>query len=127
MSENKNAKRISLFKIKLNFKIKYNKIHCNTNIMANVITIPNINQYEQQVVEGTLILTKKIHVILDKALIVKDKAKIYEDAYNNLMMSIRLKQELFKNTDILDEMKNISIMLGTLTKNISNSVILAAE
>ena len=32
-----------------------------------------------------------------------------------------------KNTDILDEMKNISIMLGTLTKNISNSVILAAE
>jgi len=37
------------------------------------------------------------------------------------------KAKNIKNTDILDEMKNISIMLGTLTKNISNSVILAAE
>lgn len=58
--------------------------------MANVIQIPNIAQYEQQIVEGTLILTKKIHVILDKALIVKDKEKIYEDAYNNLMFLERI-------------------------------------
>lgn len=54
--------------------------------MANIITIPNIDQYEQQIVAGTLILTKKILVILDKALIVQDKKKIYEDAYNNLMI-----------------------------------------
>ena len=58
--------------------------------MANVIQIPNIAQYEQQIVEGTIILTKKIHVILDKALIVEDKQKLYEDAYNNLMFLERI-------------------------------------
>ena len=116
MSENKNAKRISLFKIKLNFKIKYNKIHCNTNIMANVITIPNINQYEQQVVEGTLILTKKIHVILDKALIVKDKAKIYEDAYNNLMFLEKINLSRRPEHSLEDMSKLITSKLDNIKK-----------
>jgi hypothetical protein len=84
--------------------------------MANVITIPNINQYEQQVVEGTLILTKKIHVILDKALIVKDKAKIYEDAYNNLMFLEKINLSRRPEYSLEDMSKLITSKLDNIKK-----------
>lgn len=84
--------------------------------MANVITIPNINQYEQQVVEGTLILTKKIYVILDKALIVKDKAKIYEDAYNNLMFLEKINLNRRPEHSLEDMSKLITSKLDKIKK-----------
>lgn len=86
--------------------------------MANVIQIPNIAQYEQQIVEGTLILTKKIHVILDKALIVQDKQKLYEDAYNNLMFIERVNLGNKQNRRPEHSLKDMSTLIVTQLEKI---------
>lgn len=86
--------------------------------MANVITIPNINQYEQQVVDGTLILTKKIHVILDKALIVQDKEQIYEDAYNNLIFLEQINLSEKQNRRTMNSLEDMSTLIVTQLEKI---------
>lgn len=86
--------------------------------MANVIQIPNIDQYEQQIVAGTLILTKKILVILDKALIVQDKQKLYEDAYNNLMLLERVNLGNKQNRRPEHSLEDMSTLIVTQLEKI---------
>lgn len=54
--------------------------------MNNVIKIDNIQEYDQQIVGSTLILTKKLHVIIEDTLLVEDKDRNYEEAYNNIIL-----------------------------------------
>ena len=54
--------------------------------MNNVIKIDNIQEYDQQIVGSSLILTKKLHVIIENTLLVEDKDRNYEEAYNNIIL-----------------------------------------
>jgi len=54
--------------------------------MNNVIKIDNIQEYDQQIVGSTLILTKKLQVFIEDTLLVEDKDRNYEEAYNNIIL-----------------------------------------